>query len=355
MSKINLLISDFLMYVDNHFEAGGINQEWLIYHPSSLLLADKIFFTPQTQYFLDNKMRNNPLDKSYKKACNILEEQNVIEVKKDKKIYENKKVQRFFNEINDTIIIESTPDKNSFKKDNPNKMPDGIKVENEFFCSNMIFSLYSLINASKKWNSKCLFTERETILLKYETENNFIIKGKNDINNNKKELLSKSFQELFNFEMPEYSIFEPCVNCSKLDCEYDYLINIEDNINDILNLRDDNDNFREYKNVFKKVNDNLYSKNYNVSSQEIINKFDEIKQNTNLNFDERFKKVDKWTNYSLLLLPAFIGLKLFIGDSLISNSLIAMDFSKAIYDQFVNYQRNKQQWAKFKFSEHLTN
>lgn len=354
MSKIKILVTgNAIGGKQGPCSTCNIDFSWIFEHPSTLLWVDKIIITP----YMKEIIESGPLTKeeysisnAVEKIFEVAEDYNLIEIKNPKKIVDQELSERIVEEVMRDRIILSKLFPGNVKIDVEENVPGDIYIENKEFCMPYIWTIYTSLILSQKWDAQCLFSDHVMLFLKYKF-------GCSLVTNKKLNNLPKSFDTILSSYLPEfkfpYYIYKDlpsaqCKSCAHIKrCNDHYLADIETNLTKYLDLRD----YEEINQVKKLLGDtvnSLESKNETVDYQTIENEFEEQKRIISRKIHSTFPKIKKWVNISLMasvpisMVGAYTGLPEL---SVVGTGITGL---AALTKGYIEHIENKNKWIGFK-------
>lgn len=158
MSKFNVLTTGLVNSCTETFKIHNLDLSWLINNPSTLLWADKIFFT---EYAKESLQRDDtPFFKSSNLIFEILADNNIVKFKNSKNIYNDNVSKKVWKQISEDL--ERLQEEYGSKVNVDKNLGDdyrNIFFEGRPYCGPELMSIYGSLIISEKWNAKCLFSD----------------------------------------------------------------------------------------------------------------------------------------------------------------------------------------------------
>lgn len=324
----------------------NLDFSWLATNPSTLLWADKIILPKEC--FELRKTHNSKLDNIIDITLEALDKNNLLEKLSTNIKYSDEEQLRIYAQFlrDRELLLESFPKTIKKGEDGDHKE---FFIEDNHYCAPYIASLYGAIELAKKNNAQCLFNKSDGLYLKYL----------NGINVENPERKNKIYTEVFSTLLPNEPIIphlaldneEKCSSCKHENSCIDEYQNYSKTLKRILDYR----NFDELSQARKEIDKILSKKNEirdDKDIEDVINQFNERKDNINKNINKLFPKIKRWTNMATMLstpLTITTGVLSAIGSTnpvvpILSGSIIAID--EAIKRGMENYTDNKR-WVSF--------
>ena len=223
-------------------------------------------------------------------------------------------------------------------------VPNEIIIGEEGYCGAWMSAIYAGIRIARDIGANCLFSKREHNFLKYlyGMESN-----KLDINN--------VYSEIFSLYMPEglaihnYAFVneDKCKQCAHYkQCKESYLCDTEQALKKMFKWRD----YDELQQAKEEINKIIVLKN-EVSSQndinDIIREFKVRQDIINRNIYNRFPKIKRWTNTTMVLAtPLTIASAISGNIPMTVGSAVVTGIAQAT-ENILEIYKNKNNWVGF--------
>lgn len=345
MSKLNVLITGLVNSCTETFKITNLDLDWLFYNPSTLLWADKIFFTNHVKDSLFQR-DETPLDKSLNLIFETLEDNKIIKFKNSDNIYNDKVSEKVWGQISSDLsrIHDEYGSKINIDENLGNDYRN-IFLEGKPYCGTELMSIYASLIISEKWNAKCLFSDRALNFLKYKLD---------FLPNEKVQSMQTSFNNVFKLHVPDlplihdYSISESCNSCvHEQRCGLEYLDIIEDNLQKYIDLREF-DEIKQIKDVLQDLNDEINFNDHLIEDDLLLKEYQEKRYQIYKKMHTKFPKIRKWSNYSFILFSSATIGGLMSGSALLTSLGVGIDVISGAVKFGLNHVEDNNKWIGFK-------
>jgi hypothetical protein len=357
MKKINLLVTGPTLTSEDCSTGMGCRYDFsfLLTQPSMLIWSDNIVLTThcfdhihkgkESQY--GPKMGN-----AIQVLFDIAKEYDMLEIKNPDTILTQDLVKKIDDEIerDREILVKLYPDK--IRLGDGKSVPGEIFVENNEFCSVILYGVYGCLVLAKEWEAESLFSQDVYDYCKY--------KFGMSLYSNKKEKI-KSFNNIFNVILPEQELFpyyalddligkrvkHNCGNCKNTSqCDKNFVIDLDNNVRNYLELRE-NEEIQQIKGVLQDITLRLERGNPEIDHYEIIQEFRKQERIINRDLKIAFPKIRRWTYLGLVCSSPLALLGTATGLPIVTYAGASAATICGATTAMLEYSENKYKWVGF--------
>lgn len=362
MKKINLLVTgtaltskDCSSKMPCHYDFS-----FLMTQPSMLIWSDKIILTNQCFDFI-HRDKNEKLGPKMAKAIQVLfdiaKEYNMVDIKNPDPILNKELVGKIYDEIihDRRNLYRKFPRRVRLGDDK--SVPGEIYVNNQHFCSVVLYGVYGSLILAKEWGAESLFTEDiyDYCKLKFEMS---IPRLKINKGNQTK---INAFNEIFNVVLPEEDLFpyyalddvignrvkRNCTSCKKEAlCDKNFEKDLNNNIRDYLALRE-HDEIQQIKGTLQDITRKLESGNPEIDEVEIILEFKKEERIINHDLQIAFPKIRRWSQLGMVCSSPFALLGAATGLPLVTYAGASATAISGVASAMLDYSESKYKWVGF--------
>jgi hypothetical protein len=302
---VNKVLVTGLAMGKDHKVGGCCNfdYEWIINDPSVFLWADKVV-VPSTIWnsvISSGYPQEHPeLAKSLKLLFEMSKSEKVIEVVSTKEIMSP--------EWSESLALQVEKDRDLLAKafpehisvgnaDEDKKVPGLLFIDGSEYCGPLVWQIYASLFVAKAVNAQCLFNQHSLRYCRYK----FGIDGISTVAPKAK---IEAYRTIFNPVLPNESLLHhyafdhrtqcpSCVNTPK--CKEQYLSHVEDRFNTVMKWRN-TDEVSEIRHVINGILEKKDTFGDIITSEEVIQEYNQEKRRLQRLVELRFPKVKRWTN-----------------------------------------------------------
>jgi hypothetical protein len=325
-------------------------------HPSSLIWADTIILTESFQKEIEESATRSTTQKAFSKAVytifEIAKEYDIVKVKNQNSVLTPGLLKEIDKEVQLDMEILPKIFPQSIQSTKEEKDNAWIIVENTEYCPENLKQVYSSLILAKQWNSELIFSDRVYNYCKYKFGVSLFTRKNEKV---------KAFDNIFNVTLPDNPIIPAfaygsskspgakpfCDGCTKVPlCEENYLKILENNVHDILDLRD-KDEIQQIKGVIQDITGQLEQADTQYDYREIVRQFRKKERVYNKDLRSAFPKVQRFTNVAIYAsIPAML-LGQATGLPILSYAAAAAAGITAGARELIAYSNSKYNWIAF--------
>jgi hypothetical protein len=331
--------------------------EWLFRYPSIFLWTDKILIT-KTIHDMINKAQipaiNAPaLSKSLKLIFELAESHDLIEVVDPTKVVTPEVQNAIWEEVSTDrkLLSEYFPQDVLVNEEENPKVPMEMFINNFYYCSPFIATIYATLALTRAWKANCLFNEMVLNYLGYK----FGISG---IPHQSEPGKADAFRTVFNAYLPNttflpeyvsrsYQSVAQCGDCVREQtCKDGYLVELENNFTKFLTWR----NYDEILQL-REVVDKIVSKRSKISGiidpEEILQEFQSVEMKYRRRIKKVFPKIKRWANIGTMVSASIAFLGLAVNQPLVTIPGGVLITASVLSKELIDYLTSKMSWVSF--------
>lgn len=322
-------------------ETCSLDYSWLIYNPSTLIWADKLFIMRNS--WEEQKKSQDKENKGINIVLDIAYDNGLIELIDAKEIFQEKVADEIMCEVaSDTKRLrELFPD--SIRKGDEG-VPDEIIVDGIHFCAPKIASLYGSLKIAKELGANSLLSQSYYEYLKYKCGLDLDLSNRATIINEIMSVYLPNELVLHNYAFTTSNKCDACLK--KESCQSTYLDEIEKNTKKILQWRD-YDEIGRAKEELEKIIDlkNTFSEKIDIA--DIKRSYEEKQATINKKIKKIFPKIKRWSSLmTTIAIPATIY-STYTGNMLTAGFSASFLGISEIAKQYIDRFENRNAWVGF--------